>query len=110
MTCESCGVNAATVHVTEVVGDSMTKRRLCAGCAEKLGVYGGGGPVMVPADELQGRPIGPVLTKMGKLTREQVVEALTIQKRQGGAVGEILVELGYISQGDLEAGLAAQGC
>src|SRR5689334_11924896 len=31
---------------------------------------------MPPIDQLQGRPIGRVLTKMGKVTREQVVEAL----------------------------------
>jgi hypothetical protein len=37
-----------------------------------------------------------------------VVEALTIQKQKGGAVGQILVELGYIGERDLEAGLAAQ--
>src|SRR4029450_3611308 len=61
-----------------------------------------------PLDQLQGRPIGRVLTKMGKVTREQVVEALDFQKRKGGALGRILIDLGYIKESDLNAALAAQ--
>jgi type IV pilus assembly protein PilB len=63
---------------------------------------------MPPIDQLQGRPIGRVLTKMGKVTREQVVEALTFQKSKGGALGRILIDLGYIKEADLNTGLAAQ--
>jgi type IV pilus assembly protein PilB len=63
---------------------------------------------MPPIDQLQGRPIGRVLTKMGKVTREQVVEALTFQKSKGGALGRILIDLGYIKETDLNAALAAQ--
>ena len=54
-----------------------------------------------PIDQLQGRPIGRVLTKMGKVTRDQVVEALTFQKSKGGALGRILIDLGYIKETDL---------
>jgi type IV pilus assembly protein PilB len=67
---------------------------------------GSGG--MPPIDQLQGRPIGRVLTKMGKVTREQVVEALTFQKSKGGALGRILIDLGYIKEADLSTALAAQ--
>ncbi len=63
---------------------------------------------MPPIDQLQGRPIGRVLTKMGKVTREQVVEALNFQKSKGGAVGRILMDLGYIKEADLNVALAAQ--
>src|SRR5438105_9644437 len=63
---------------------------------------------MPPIDQLQGRPIGRVLTKMGKVTREQVVEALDFQKRKGGALGRILIDLGYIKDTDLNFALAAQ--
>ncbi|MFN4243813.1 MAG: type II secretion system ATPase GspE [Tepidisphaerales bacterium] len=63
---------------------------------------------MPPIDQLQGRPIGRVLTKMGKVTREQVVEALSFQKAKGGALGRILVDLGYIKEADLNVALAAQ--
>src|SRR5689334_16465475 len=69
---------------------------------------GGSSGGMPPIDQLQGRPIGRVLTKMGKVTREQVVEALTFQKSKGGALGRILIDLGYIREGDLSSALAAQ--
>ncbi len=65
-------------------------------------------PGMPPIDQLQGRPIGRVLTKMGKVTREQVVEALTFQKSKGGALGRILIDLGYVKEADLNIALAAQ--
>src|SRR6266480_2001954 len=61
-----------------------------------------------PIDQLQARPIGRVLTKMGKVTRDQVVEALTFQKSKGGALGRILIDLGYIKETDLNIALAAQ--
>jgi len=63
---------------------------------------------MPPIDQLQGRPIGRVLTKMGKVTREQIVEALTFQKSKGGALGRILIDPGYIKEADLSIALAAQ--
>ncbi len=61
-----------------------------------------------PIDQLQGRPIGRVLTKMGKVTREQVQEALSFQKSKGGALGRILIDLGYVKEVDLNIALAAQ--
>ncbi len=69
---------------------------------------GGGG--MPPLEELQGRPIGRVLTKMGKVTREQVVEALTFQKNRGKGVplGRILIDLGYVKETEVNIALAAQ--
>jgi len=69
---------------------------------------GGDGPAAPAIAELKGRPIGRVLTKMGKVTREQVVEALDFQKRKGGALGRILIDLGYIKEADLNFALAAQ--
>lgn len=68
----------------------------------------GGGTPLPPVEQLQGRPIGRVLTKMNKVTREQVVEALTFQKSKGGALGRILIDLGYIKESDLNIALAAQ--
>ncbi|MEO6435820.1 MAG: ATPase, T2SS/T4P/T4SS family [Tepidisphaeraceae bacterium] len=72
------------------------------------GSGGGGGAAMPAIDQLQGRPIGRVLTKMGKVSRDQVVEALTFQKSKGGALGRILIDLGYIKEVDLNTALAAQ--
>ncbi|MEO7158355.1 MAG: ATPase, T2SS/T4P/T4SS family, partial [Vicinamibacterales bacterium] len=76
--------------------------------ASSTGGTAGGTPGMPPIDQLQGRPIGRVLTKMGKVTREQVVEALTFQKSKGGALGRILIDLGYVKESDLNIALAAQ--
>jgi hypothetical protein len=61
-----------------------------------------------PPDQLKGRPIGRVLTKMRKVTREQVVEALTYQKQHGGPLGEVMVKLGFIQPSDVLAALAGQ--
>jgi type IV pilus assembly protein PilB len=63
---------------------------------------------MPPIDQLQGRHIGRVLTKMGKVSRDQVQEALEYQKKKGGQLGRILVDLGYVAETDLNVGLAAQ--
>jgi type IV pilus assembly protein PilB len=66
-------------------------------------------PGTMPAiSELKGRPIGRILTKMGKVTREQVVEALEFQKNKGGVLGRILIDLGYVKETDVNIGLAAQ--
>ncbi|MFM7050805.1 MAG: GspE/PulE family protein, partial [Planctomycetota bacterium] len=66
------------------------------------------------ADEIiaavKGARLGRVLRKFGKVTREQVHEALTLQQgeRKGQMIGNILVELGHITAEDLLMGLAAQ--
>ncbi|MFM9996086.1 MAG: GspE/PulE family protein, partial [Phycisphaerales bacterium] len=64
-------------------------------------------PTLDPA-ELKGRKLGRVLTKMGKVTREQVHEALSIQKTRKVPIGQLLVELAYCSQQDVNAALAGQ--
>src|SRR5579862_3213284 len=65
--------------------------------------------------ELKGRKIGRVLTKLGKVTREQVHEALAIQQtRKTGTgsgkaqIGQVLIELGYCSLRDISEALAGQ--
>jgi type IV pilus assembly protein PilB len=67
----------------------------------------------VDPSELKGRRFGRVLTKLGKVTREQVHEALNLQKarREKGQkklIGELLVELGYIKPNDILEALAGQ--
>ena len=58
--------------------------------------------------EFKGRKFGRVLTKMGKVTREQVYEGLALQKKRKGPLGELLVELGYITNQDVLTALAFQ--
>jgi type IV pilus assembly protein PilB len=60
------------------------------------------------AAEFKGRKIGRVLTKMGKVTREQVHEALEVQKTRKVPLGKLLEELGYCAVKDVSAALAAQ--
>ncbi len=62
----------------------------------------------VQPSELKGRKLGRVLTKMGAVTREQVHEALGIQKTRRVPIGQLLVELGYCSQPQVDAALAGQ--
>ena len=59
-------------------------------------------------EEFRGRPVGRVLVKMRKLKREQVHEALEIQKQKGGPIGQILIDLNYIDEGSLTFALAFQ--
>jgi type IV pilus assembly protein PilB len=66
-------------------------------------------PAGMPAiSELKGRPLGRVLQKMGKVTREQYTKALDYQKQKGGALGRILIDMGAIKESDLNIALAAQ--
>jgi type IV pilus assembly protein PilB len=64
----------------------------------------------ISPEELKGRRFGRVLTKLGKVTREQVHEALSLQQgaRKGERVGELLVGLGYIQPEDILEALAGQ--
>ena len=59
-------------------------------------------------DALRGRPLGRVLVKMDKITREQVHEALEVQKDKGGPLGEILVDMGLIDNDTRSLALAYQ--
>jgi len=58
--------------------------------------------------ELKGRPLGRILVKMGKITRDQVYEALEVQRAKGGPLGQILVELGYVDDKTRSLALAYQ--
>ncbi len=56
----------------------------------------------------KGRKFGRVLTKMGKVTREQIYEGLALQKKRKGKLGDLLVELGHIQPSDILEALAGQ--
>ncbi len=62
----------------------------------------------LPVSELKGRRLGRVLTKQGKVTREQVHEALDLQTKRRSPLGQLLVDLGYLTQDDINLALAAQ--
>jgi type IV pilus assembly protein PilB len=58
--------------------------------------------------ELKGRKIGRVLTKLGKVSREKVHEALEVQKTRKAPLGKILMELGHCSETDIAEARAGQ--
>jgi type IV pilus assembly protein PilB len=62
----------------------------------------------IDPSELKGRKLGRVLTKLGKVTREKVHEALAVQKTRKVPIGQLLVELGYCTQRDINEALAGQ--
>ena len=50
--------------------------------------------------------LGTVLIEMGKITSDQINEALQIQKQNGEKLGEILVKLGYCTEVDIANAMA----
>ncbi len=60
-----------------------------------------------PAD-VSRRPLGQILVEMGALTQEQLDEGVAKQKEEGGALGTVLKELGFISEQQLLAALGEQ--
>ena len=45
--------------------------------------------------------LGEILIEQGKITREQLTEALALQKQKGTRLGSVLIELGYVHESDI---------
>lgn len=54
------------------------------------------------------RTIGQILMSFGRISEEDVAEALEYQREHGGYFGEALLAGGFVSQEELEWGLASQ--
>jgi len=52
--------------------------------------------------------LGQILLDMGKITPEKLADAMAIKQKRGGAIGAVLVDLGYVNQVDISAALAVQ--
>jgi len=52
--------------------------------------------------------IGEILIKEGVITESQLKEAIDTQKRDGGAIGEMLVRLGFTKEEDIVVALSKQ--
>ena len=52
--------------------------------------------------------LGQIFLKSGLLSREQLKEALEVQKKEGGFLGEVLIKLNYLSEIDIAMGLSSQ--
>jgi hypothetical protein len=62
-----------------------------------------------PLDELRERPIGKILTKLGKLTWPQAASVVQEQRtRNAGWFGEIAVQMGLVSRQDVDDALKLQ--
>jgi type IV pilus assembly protein PilB len=58
--------------------------------------------------ELKGRKLGRVLTKLGRVTRDQVQEAVALQKTRKEPIGKLLIGMGYVTESDVLEALAGQ--
>ena len=52
--------------------------------------------------------MGQILIKRNLITQDQLKEALEVQKKEGGFVGEILVKSGYVTEKDIVVALIVQ--
>ncbi len=52
--------------------------------------------------------LGQILIKRNLITAEQLKEALDVQKKDGGFLGEVLVKLGHITERDIVVALIVQ--
>jgi hypothetical protein len=52
--------------------------------------------------------IGEILMNSGRISREDVARALEYQREHGGFFGEAMVACGFLSEGEVEWGLASQ--
>jgi 8-oxoguanine deaminase len=66
------------------------------------------GEPLVSLGELRGRPLGTILLHLGKITREHVTTALERQKCSHGVIGQILHQMGVITESDIEHALEIQ--
>ena len=67
----------------------------------------------IDPSQLKGRRFGRVLTKLGKVSRDDVHEALSVQKvskKKGESkkIGEIMVEMDLIQESDILVALSGQ--
>ena len=60
------------------------------------------------SDKEARRLLGQILKEQKACHQGQIQEALTIQRQKSGQIGQILIELGHITQADLVRALAAQ--
>jgi type IV pilus assembly protein PilB len=52
--------------------------------------------------------LGEILVEMGIITEEQVQTALKVQKKEGGLLGAVLIKLEYVTDSDIAIALAKQ--
>jgi type IV pilus assembly protein PilB len=54
------------------------------------------------------KPIGEILIEKGVITREQLLKALELQKKESKLIGEILINLGIVKEEEVAQALTMQ--
>lgn len=80
---------------------------LLSGQTKKVVFFEGGQPVFVRSNVLS-ECLGQILAQEGLITQEQCEQTLEAIRRTGKKQGELLVEMGILSEGNLRYGLEAQ--
>lgn len=80
---------------------------LLSGQTKKVVFFEQGKPVFVRSNVLS-ECLGQILAKEGLITQEQCEQTLEAIRRTGKKQGELLVEMGILSEGNLRYGLEAQ--
>lgn len=52
------------------------------------------------------KPFGQIMIERGLITVDQLTKALDVQRTQGGMLGEVLMDLGFISEVDIATALS----
>jgi type IV pilus assembly protein PilB len=52
--------------------------------------------------------LGELLVKMSLLTEQQLIEALKLQKQEGGKIGEVLIKMGFITESEILEAMSRQ--
>lgn len=60
------------------------------------------------ADQNKRKRLGEILVDMGIITQDQVEAALKIQKQEGGLLGAVLIKMKFVTESDIAIALAKQ--
>ena len=56
----------------------------------------------------QRKLLGQILVEEGLLSEPELAEALDVQRQNGGAVGRVLIDLGMVTENDIQLAVARQ--
>ena len=60
------------------------------------------------ANRINLKQLGELLAEMGLITKDQLKHALKVQEDKGGLIGQVLVDLNYVSEEAIAQALTAQ--
>ena len=60
------------------------------------------------ANRINLKQLGELLVDLGLITRDQLKHTLEVQKDKGGLIGQVMVDLGYVSEEAIAQAITAQ--